>query len=116
MFKLRQKNFTLIELIVVILILGVLMRIAIPKFAETKHDFTYKADSVSAQSIIRQLESKVLMGMIDLENNKTVTIFSDCTLFILMEQQAQLEVEKTYLVSHYQNHKSKLMEENFYLK
>ena len=64
MFK-NQKGFTLIELIMVTIILGILAAVAIPRYASTLHRVTVKAEQTFVNTIWAGLETEAQNRLID---------------------------------------------------
>ena len=64
MFK-NQKGFTLIELIMVTIILGILAAVAIPRYASTLHRVSVKAEQTFVNTIWAGLETEAQNRLID---------------------------------------------------
>ena len=64
MFK-NQKGFTLIELIMVTIILGILAAVAIPRYASTLHRVSVKAEKTFVNTIWAGLETEAQNRLID---------------------------------------------------
>ena len=64
MFK-NQKGFTLIELIMVTIILGILAAVAIPRYKSTLHRVTVRAEQTFVNTIWAGLETEAQNRLID---------------------------------------------------
>ncbi len=73
----NRKGFTLIELLIVVVIIGILAAIAIPKFAATKD----KAKLASVKSDIRNIETAEEAYFSDTQAYGTETALSTANLF-----------------------------------
>lgn len=73
--KKNRKGFTLVELIVVIAILGILMLIAVPRFAGFRESAAIKADVASAANIGKAAELYLSEGKeLSGEDNSSIDI------------------------------------------
>ena len=72
MLRINKQGFTLIELMVVIVIIGVLASLAIPRFT----DASVKAKIAEAPRIIASFESAYLAGVAEGNVEKTNLVFS----------------------------------------
>jgi prepilin-type N-terminal cleavage/methylation domain-containing protein len=59
--KLQQAGFTLIEILIVIVIIGVLSAIALPSFLDVRDGAEKKAESAKAAAQARECASQVLL-------------------------------------------------------
>ena len=81
MLRINKQGFTLIELMVVIVIIGVLASLAIPRFTEA----SAKAKMAEAPRVLASYESAMLAAVAELSKNDLANLMEDDLVFEIPE-------------------------------
>lgn len=61
----NEKGFTLVELLLVIVVMGIIAGIAAPRVMQNTNAIKTKADEKAAEMVVSKVESMILLGEID---------------------------------------------------